>query len=744
MSANPQNGPRSLPILLVGALLLITSTGDSVLAQGQFNVLEAISIDASGTLELFGKHDPQGPQDPIPFRQVLGEALANSGAPQFSLDSDFSGFTRQMLAGKRMEDLFYSSPGQLSPFGKATLQALQVPVPEDGRTDFTAELLHQAGFSLAADLHKTLAPGEHLPSSATRAQWVRLLGLSADLGRFLDQIKANPGQHDPAADRFYGEFLQGLAQSMAPESPHLLALYREARAGGSKPDVALGRAMAGFLEAYNALTVTSVSILLDRHHQAAVVLDAHALQQAMGVTPTSRPRFVNLDPGSQLARILFEGDIALKSLPLDRSLTDVEGYRTFPEWARHSIGPDEVGRVQTHRLWISLEGAQVEIRESADGRIASVGKVKMQVESRTKGGGESWNAERRDERTQAYADLLTLHFDALAERVPALFQLREAAKVVALAKWIRSKGLQPTLPHATSTWQAPEEVEGFLAMIPSQQDNRLYWGVLPSGGVDFDFDIVVTTDPTLTLESLRRQATVPRLLRQWQRDALRQQVERQQEEQERTAALEQALTQTAGGSTEFLSSYLEETQRRKRKTWHQSASGLVASVEELLQVQERLAELPEEARNPFLAAMATAGATPSMAEFAHMEKESARLASSLDGLNPAADRDATVAPLPDLLAKVEAWLGAALKLDSEGAPESATLSPRAVGLETFVVEALGTLVAFALYRDHSLALELLSPVRGDSSQLLEGVRQLRAHQANALEQLNHRIDSLDS
>ncbi len=160
MSLNPQVARRFVPGWLAITLVwMVTGAGGSALAQGRFNVLEALSIDASGTLELFGKNDPEGPKEPIPYRQVLGEALANSGAPQFSLDSDFSGFTRQMLEGKRMEDLFYSGPGELSPFGKATLQALKVPTPEGDGADFTAELLHQAGFSLAAELHRALAPG---------------------------------------------------------------------------------------------------------------------------------------------------------------------------------------------------------------------------------------------------------------------------------------------------------------------------------------------------------------------------------------------------------------------------------------------------------------------------------------------------------------------------------------------------------------------------------------------------------
>lgn len=728
MSPNPQVARRSLHGWLVITLaLLLASAGGSALAQERFNVLEALSIDASGTVELFGRNDPEGPKEPILYRQVLREALANSGAPQFSLDSDFSGFTRQMLAGKRMEDLFYSGPGKLSPFGVAALQALKVPVPQGDNADFTAELLHQAGFSLAAELHRTLPPGENVPSSATRAGWVRLLGLSGDLRRFLDQVKANPGNSEGASDRFYGELLQGLAHSMAPRSPRLVAIYRKARAAGSKPDGALGAALTGFLQAYNALTVTSVSILLERHEQAAVVLDADALQQALGVTPISRPRFVNLEPGSQLARILFEGDVALKSLPLDQSLTAVEGFRTFPEWARHTIGPDGLGQVQTNRLWISLEGAQVEIRESSDGKIASFGKVQMKVESRTKDAGESWNAERQDERTQAYADLLTRHFDALAERVPALHQLREAAKMVALAKWIHRKGLEPTLDHETVAWQAPEQVNGFLAMIPSHQDGRLYWGVLPSGGVDFDFDIVVTTDPSLTLESLRRRAAARRPLSVLQRDALQQHIQRYQNELERTVALERALVQAGGTQTDSLRSYLNETVRRSQEALGQSTAGLAASVEALRRLEREVGELPAEVRNPFLAAMAAAGAQPSMEQFA-----------TLDELQ------ATAAPPPDLLATVEAWVVAAVTLSGDGAAELAAVSPRVPSLETFVMEALGTLVAFALYREHSLAVELLSPAEEGSTGPLEGLRRLREHQAAGLDQLNRRADSLDS
>jgi hypothetical protein len=713
------------------AVCAVLAFPGSIVAQESFNVLEAISIDASGALELFGEQAPQGPESGIPFRQVLAEALRNTDAPQFSLDSDFSQFTREKLAGKRMEELFHSAPGVLSPFGRAALEALEIPLPASGKQDFTALLLLQAGFSLPADLHQVMAPGETMPSAATRGQWVRLLGLTDHLRAYLDSMEQNPSDKDGASDRFYAEFLQGLSHSMAPHPPRLLVAYRQARDKGSAPDQALGAALRRFLEAYNHLTVRAVDILLERHHLAAVILDADALERALGVTPLSRPRFVNLEPGSQLARILLEGDYALKSLPLNHSLTEVEGYRTFPQWARSTIGADELGKVQTNRLWISLDGAQVEIRESPDGKIASFGEVRMKVDSRTKGAGESWNAERRDDRTQAYADLLSENFDALAQRVPELHQLREAAKMVALAKWIRSKGLKPVLPEPALDWQAPEEVEGFLAMIPSHKDGRLYWGVLPSGGVDFDFDIVVTKDPTLNLESLRRKQASGRPLSRLARDAVADEMARFRRELDRTIALHGEL-RGASAPPGALSSYLEETTRLRQAALQEAVSGLEPSRRALLDFRRELNAANPEKRMPFLSALGAARPTPPLEDLDALQPLNAQSASGEPGNE---DHRAT------LREALDSWAGALLTVGRQSGAALSELAPETPSLEIFMAEALGTLVAFALYREYSLTAIALETT---SAEGLPAVQAAQERQSRRLDQLQKRLDALDS
>ncbi len=710
--------PRHLVSLLLTTVL---AAGSLASAAENFNVLEAASLSPSGELELFGKNDPNGPKTPIPFRQVLHEALAESGAPQFSLDSDFSQFTRQALAGKSMQDLFYSEPGRLGDFGRAVVEALQIPPPEDARADFTALLLRQAGYSGAADLHAAMAPGETRPSSETRARWVRILGLTGDLRSYLDAVAASPAGKQNAADRFYIKLLDGMARSMAPQPPRLANIYRAQRSSGESPDRALLAAQNKFVEAYAALTVRAVSILQRRHGLAAIVLDGPALKSALGVNPVSRPRFVNLDPTSQLARILLEGDVALKSLPLDSSLTDVPGYRTFPDWARSTIGPEGLGSIQTNRLWISLDGARVEIRESEDGTIASFGRVEMKVDSRSKDADEPWSAERNDRQTQGYADLLTEHFSALAQRVPALHQLREAAKVVALAKWIRTKQVRPVLDYEPLTWTPPTEVKGFLAMVPSESDGRLYWGVLPSGGVDFDFELVVTKDPTLTLESLRRGSQPPARLDELRRDALREEAERLRKEAERTRRLEEKLQEETSAEDKRtpLTSHFGETTELRAASLKETSAGFSAAVSALRRLPEEVDELEEHQSMALLAALTGRPPKPPLDS---VRDGSDQLLASLVRLENSAAAFQT--PLVAEVRAMESWMERLQSLNIANPKSLSNTFGLAPSLEVFAVETLGALVAFSLYREFGNVQRVLREDH-DATTGVAGLRLLR-------------------
>jgi hypothetical protein len=725
-------------------VLLAAAVALPAAAQETFNTLEAVSVDPSGRVELFGKMAPEGPPTPIAYRQILAEALANPESPQFSLDSDFSRFTGDALAGKSMEDLFYSEPGVLSPFGLATLEALRVPAPAAGGSqDLTAIILRQAGYSLAADLQDALPPGESVPSPATRARWVQLLRLGPELRSYLDAREQGLGANAEAADRFYIRFIQGLESSMVPDAPALLLLYREARDAGTAPDQALQRALERFLAAYTELTAKSVAILMERHQLGAVVVKAEGLRKSFGAAPVSRPRFVNLEPGSQLARVLLEGDFALKSLPLDASLSEISGYQTFPQWAASQIDPAALGTIQTSRLWVALEGAQVEIRESVDGNIASFGKVQLQVESRTKSADDSWDSEVQDPRTQSYADMLSKHFDEIAERIPALHQLREAAKLVALAKWIRQRGVEADLAHEPLAWEPPEEVDGFLAMVPSATEGRLYWGVLPSGGVDFQFDIVVTKDPSLTLENLRKGAGTPgrSSLETLREQSLRQQLDRLQAEVDRTASLEEHLrsSPTDAGA---LAAHLERTGELRDAERQEMAGRLEAAAAALGGLGRQVPALPDEVRRPFVAALAAAPPHPRLEELPAWSEDARQQAGALRaGAGPGIPDDllAPSGPVSDVVSAVESWLGALDRVSREASGVFEQASSSVTSLNLFVVEALGALVALSLYREHTVALQMLTPAGEATGTALPAVRGLHRRQAARLAEMRRRL-----
>ena len=704
--------------------LLLSLAGPAIRASEDFNVLEAASLSASGEVELFGMDDPLVTGEPVPFRQVLDEALRNT-APQFSLESDFSEFTKASIYGKSMDELLHEPDGNLSQFGQVTFDALRIPTPEDvEHADFTAALLREAGYSLAADLHEAVERGRTRVSPQTLSRWIEILDLHAEFGEF-NEKRANPSLTDHAADRFYRQLLDGLARSMVPEPPPLLSDYSSVRASGIPPDNALRTALSRFLDRYAQLTVRSVQILLERNELSSLVYGASELGRAFGTMPVSRPRFVQLDKTTQLARILLEGDYALKSIPFDAALSNVPGYRTFPDWAAAFISPSQLREHTATRYWVTVE--TVEIRESLDGQIAQFGDVRMKIESRSKGIDEPWSAEVEDSRSRAYAQELTRHYDELARRIPALHNLREAAKLVALANWIRSKGIEPRLDAATTRWDPPEQVEGFLAMMPYLKEGKVYWGVWPSGGVDFDLGdkIVVTPDATLTLEELRKRS---RSRSRW--DAVRgplleRQVEQIREELERTRALEESLA-APGSNSDLLAAFVNRTRDLRDEARQATLSGLQAATTALVALVDEAPQNPE----GVAILRSLEHRAPGLPPPAALQDQMGALPESLD------EGGATA---PALEISLRSWIGALEATHAEDPGSYEAAAAENASLDPFLAHALGGLIALSLFHDLSRTLHDLGPAlaeHGDAAPPLDSiVDRLMARLASAERQI---------
>jgi hypothetical protein len=476
-----------------------------------FNVLEYVAYDPETRgIEIYGHLDNASTAPPIDYRRVLAEALENP-APQFSLDSDFATFTRGAFANKNLDQILYTPDRKLTPFGEVTFGVLKLTPPAAGtNADFTSLALRSAGFSLAADLRAELPDTDRKISPQTLARWIEILALQQDYEEFTAAARDGGSTRLTSADTFYGKLLQGLAGSLDEKGGEIAATYRRLRASNSDPDVALREALVEYRHQLQALIVPAIAILAERRQQPAVVYSSTDLAKAFGTPPISRPKFSQLDPKTELARLLFEGDVALKSIPFDSALRAVEGYQTFPKWADSYIAAEDLGTSRDTRYWITWDSAT--IKESPDRTVAEVGSTRLKVESRSKGSDEPWSAEKIDPRTKAYADELTRRLDAIAERSPALFRLREAAKVVAIASWLQGNHLKPQLDPPGAAWDAPAEVTGFLAMMPYARGDRVLWGVWPSGGVDLDLQgkMVIEQDPKLSRDALKARVGGPK------------------------------------------------------------------------------------------------------------------------------------------------------------------------------------------------------------------------------------------
>lgn len=729
---------------------------------GGFNVLESIVLDpATGEVELIGRRDPGSPPA-IPYRQVLDEAVTFPG-PQFSLDSDFSRFTRSFISGKSLDELMFSGD-DLTQFGRVTLAALEIPQTETTRKGFISAVLRQSGFSLAADLRDAVRADEggRVDTSATVGQWISILGLVADYETFQQNTGGNATSNPEAADVFYLKILRGLAGSFEGEGTNVASLYRQLRNSGTAPDPALLRSIQDFLDSYEELLVRSIDILLERHDMAAINYDSRELGVAFGAFPVSRPSFTNLGNDTQLGRLLLEGDSALKSVPFDAALRRVEGYETFPDWAREYIGREDLDRERETRYWITVDS--VEVRESSDGNIAAIAQVQMRVESRSKGIDEPWSAERIDPITQEYADLLTDHFDELAARVPALYNLREAAKVITLANWLRDKGVRPAPAEKPVYWSPPTEVSGFLAMMPYLRGGRVLWGIWPSGGVDFDFGsrIRVRRDPELTEDAVRSSVPKPDPREEQRRRLLgrvqpgsplsifgqmdRMRVETFIREVARTWELSEELPRVADGVA-ALNRFLLETQRlqaRDLKTGGASyvdatryLSGLNDDLRTLGQADQEAVEAVTRDATDVERLSAAATAVPELVGPLTPDAYISFQPTRVGELQAVAD-DATIRQLRDGLT---AWEEALEQLNVESPDVFERMRQRSTNLLAFIQATGRGSASFHVYDERTQTLRELLPHLGQASETAGALDGILDRQFATLEEERREIEA---
>lgn len=170
---------------------------------------------------------------------------------------------------------------------------------------------------------------------------------------------------------------------------------------------------------------------------------------------------IDLDGSSQLAMIMYEADYALKSINVRPEMfKDIPGSLSRTEYEIKNNLFNK--RMNLHyRQW--LEPQMVDMKVSPDGTIIEFGASKMLY--LFSDDSPHWGLPPDNEIQADYADWCRQfmdNYDAYARKMPAFHKIREASKMIALARWARTTGIQIDLSGISQDkWAAPAKVPAF-------------------------------------------------------------------------------------------------------------------------------------------------------------------------------------------------------------------------------------------------------------------------------------------
>ncbi|HEY9162343.1 MAG TPA: PDZ domain-containing protein [Desulfomonilia bacterium] len=177
--------------------------------------------------------------------------------------------------------------------------------------------------------------------------------------------------------------------------------------------------------------------------------------------PYAETKPIDLDGSSQLAMIMYEADYALKSINVRPDMfSSIPGSCTRTEYEiRHDLFNKR--RNIYYRQW--LEPDTVDMKVSPDNSIVEFGSSKMLY----KFGDDSqfWGMPPDTEVEADYAAWcaqLMNNYDAYARIMPSFHKIREASKIIALARWARENNIRIDLGGITQDrWFTPEKVPAY-------------------------------------------------------------------------------------------------------------------------------------------------------------------------------------------------------------------------------------------------------------------------------------------
>jgi len=176
------------------------------------------------------------------------------------------------------------------------------------------------------------------------------------------------------------------------------------------------------------------------------------------IHPEMTPQYLGVPRDSQLARLMLASDYLGKQLDNRQDLKrKIPGYQTqveyqfnHPEAAHHNF--------HAYRVWISVAG--INAAQSTDGRTLALRDAKMRFNIKET---DNRQNDLPNQQPDGYENVLTGLYDQFEQEFPTLHELREAAKLAAVAVWMQKQSPTIRLPaEGRASWKGPDKVAGLV------------------------------------------------------------------------------------------------------------------------------------------------------------------------------------------------------------------------------------------------------------------------------------------
>ncbi|MEJ5251126.1 MAG: PDZ domain-containing protein [Armatimonadota bacterium] len=488
---------------------------------GAINVLKYALIDPqSGEVVFVGTYDPSLPGGPIPYDDILRDAL-DSPYPSFSLEptpQTHQTIERaQKMVGADIERMHNDHQYGVQWANRFMSVILNDPRAREDWQRLAQKLGDAFGITpqeaqviLAAAMDQPVNKQQHLQ---VVAKVMRNIGWT-EIADFLQnddpndaarKLFQNLGIWEQASKVIAAHNAGQLAETEALKELDAL-LYPALMRRAGVPEDEVNRILQQFRngrissQELNAITMQKLSRVVSARFAEKIMHGFTLTPQALALlynlpVPRVKPTFNGLNPQGTLGKIFYEADYFLKTLcsnpdvrgRVPSHLTEHEYYLREAQRSgiriRGGMGA-EVGH--------QLQPAEVKMRVSPDGTVVAFDSANVRIIGWLK---RFVGKDREAENVMkgwidGYARYLTERYDDYARVIPEFHRLREAAKVVALVRWARSAGrkLVPFSPLGLR-FNPPQEIDGFWTAVFEVDASSAGLYIVYEGGTEFGKEV---------------------------------------------------------------------------------------------------------------------------------------------------------------------------------------------------------------------------------------------------------------